>query len=367
MKLVRKNEEFIVIENNGSYHKVALNDIDALIVLLCEAKQVDPAKANKSIGEDLFEDQERTVRVFAPYIESLHRDYGRNKRVMKLTVYEVWDRLRDVADKNKDVNPLEPGNKFFHVPEQVLLGQNTCIIDRVIGVDPSLGGNLTMSILKGRDKARQDMQYTIDLEAMDKGGPIPIEEVGLDLTIDIKRGMKYLGGKQKRKRMLEIKNTPYTGSNKQDVPRPEKGLEFRELFQQRFGKTFAHPSVDTGRKSILDVFLDSRIPRQYSGESYHGSPLRNPHLSGKRISQNQLPYPAPVYRTLRSIYQDKMALIADIRYVATAFPKRFDRNNVLLPVRYTKDIAYFVLEEGCAYDVSSINDIRKSAVKAWEC
>lgn len=297
MKLVRKNEEFIVIENNGSYHKVALNELDALIVLLCEAKQVDPAKANKSIGEDLFEDQERTARVFTPYIESLHRDYERTKRVMKLTVSEVWDRLREAADHNKDVNPLEFGNKFFHVPEDLLLGHNALhvpiepylprrLLNRGdlttmhMAVDPALKGNLTMNILKGRQMEGKEMKFTVDLEA----------------------------------------------------------------------------------------FMSSRIPKQYWGHEWEKKTLRNPLLvASKRISQSDLRLPAVVYRPVLTVYNDHMAKLAIDRYVATAFPKRFDRNNVLLPVRYTKDVAYFVLEEGCAYDVSSINDIRKSAVKAWEC
>ena len=74
-----------------------------------------------------------------------------------------------------------------------------------------------------------------------------------------------------------------------------------------------------------------------------------------------------MYWPVLAAFKERMAFIAETQYVATAFPKRFDRNNVTLPVRYTKDVAYFVLDEGCEHNVATINDIRNNAVKAWEC
>lgn len=398
MKLVRKNDEFIVIENNGSYHKVALTEIDELIVLLCEAKRVDPAKANKSIGENLFEEQERTLNIFRPYLQSLDRDYDRVKRVMKMSVSEVWNNLKEQAQANQpgpfggnidDIDPLEFGNEFFQIPKDLLLGHKPFLspgepflpsrllnrgdlIAPVIGIDPAARGSLNMNILKARRLEDKEMKFTVDLEAIDVGAPIPIEEAGLDLTIEVKNGLKYLKGKQKRKRMTEIKKSPYVygmpaGVKKQDIPRSELAKEFNLAIPRQFSKTFVHPSVD-GPKSMLEAFMSSRIPKQYWGHEWKKKTLRNPLLvTGKKITQSNYPVPAVVYNPVLVEYRERMIKLAIDRYVATAFPKRFNPNNVTLPVRYTKDVAYFVLEEGCEYTVNNINDIRKCAVKAWEC
>lgn len=381
MKLVRKNEEFIVIENNGSYHKVALTEIDELIVLLCEAKRVDPAKANKSIGENLFEDQERTLKVFTPYLRSLDRDYDRVKRVMGMSVSEVWNKLKDDVQAIKEQSPLEFGNKHFDIPAVDLLpylprrltnefSQTDCFI----GVDPSLKTNLTMNILKGRQQQGKDMKFTVDLErlgeSLDVNELLTPEEAGLDLTLSVKKGLKYVAGKQKRKKMLEIKNSPYVyglpiGSNKQDVPRPEEQELFNNEIRYRFGLGLRLPRQGCLDKADLSLFTDPRIPSWY--RNLRGSPLRNPLSGGRRNRHSQWPIPAVVYWPVLAAFKERMAFIAETQYVATAFPKRFDRNNVTLPVRYTKDVAYFVLDEGCEYNVATINDIRNNAVKAWEC
>lgn len=398
MKLVRKNEEFIIIENNGSYHKVALTEIDELIVLLCEAKRVDPAKANKSIGENLFEDQERTLKVFRPYLQALDRDYDRVKRVMKMSVSEVWNTIKEQAQTNqgntrtnldKDFDPLEYRNQFFHIPSELLIGHNDLhvpiepflpsrllnrgdLITPIMAVDPAAKGSLTMNILKARQLEGKEMKFTVDMDALDVGALIPIEEAGLDLTIEVKNGLKYLDGKKKRKKAMELRKSPYvyglpTGSNKQEHPRPGQMSVFDLAIPRQFHKTFIHPFT-SDPKSELEAFMSSRIPKQYWGHEWKKKTLRNPLLvNTKRIRQSNWPMPAVVYNPVLVEYRERMVKLAIDRYVATAFPKRFDRNNMTLPVRYTKDVAYFVLDEGSEYKVSTINDIRNNAVKAWEC
>lgn len=382
MKLVRKNDEFIVIESRGSYHKVALEEIDALIVLLCEAKAVDPAKANKSIGENLFEGQERTTRVFGPYIDALHRDYVRAKQSMGLSMAEIKERLRLAGGKQRDeeewvedaweedcddreyLNPLDFGNKHFNVPGELLLENKLephawipPLTDKDI-LAPTFVITPTDEVrIKTREWLAANMRSPADFIL----GVDPATKEG-DMTMTITKGRQFTGKTEK----LSPLNQAIIDTFTEKMP----------------GRINTSPYLyDNPKKPGIGMFEDLFIPRQNYKSNLRmmieqmawwqgpkGSPLRNPLLGEKRIGQSERPRVAPQYRTLRTAYRERMARIAEGQYVAAAFPKRFDRQHHKLPgTLYTSDIGYYVLTGNLDEDVKSLAEIKSKAVKAWEC
>lgn len=409
MKLVRKNDEFIVIENNGSYHKVMLAEIDDLIVLLCEAKRVDAAKANKSIGENLFEDQDRVIGVFGQYVNTLHRDYDRVRRVMGIPMKDIYAKLKEGVEEHRKKGPMDD-DKFYdswveatkasrdipvileHSDNIVMLGEPKENVlemmdkwvtanrrpvypfhqtaDFILGIDPSTKGDMTMSITKGRQgvvnangQQRPDTSDT-HLLYVDLPFTQPLEDVGISFSIrkdshiapaSLRKQETMTPLKQAMMKTFEekmpcrVSESPYLYGNPK---KPGIGM-FEDLFIPR-------QNYKSNRRMMIEQMAWWQRPK--------GSPLRNPLLGGKHIRQSELPRVAPQYRTLRTAYRERMARITEGQYVATAFPKRFDRQHHKLPgTLYTADVAYFVLTGNPTEGITSLNQIRSKAVKAWEC
>lgn len=409
MKLVRKNDEFIVIESRGSYHKVALEEIDGLIVLLCEAKRVDAAKANKSIGENLFEDQERTTRVFGQYVHTLHRDYDRVRRVMDIPMKDIYAKLKEGVEEHRKMRSMDDDNTYASWVEATVASRDTPVIlehsdnivmlgepkndvlemmdkwvsnnrrptypfnrpvDVILGIDPSTKGDMTMSITKGRqgivNANGQQRPDTSDTHLFYGNLPftLPPDEIGISFSI--------------RKDRLSAPPS----LRKQETITPLKQAMMKTFEEKMPGRVSESPYLyGNPKKPGIGMFEDLFIPRQNYKSNLRtmieqmawwqrpkGSPLRNPLLGGKRIGQSELPRVAPQYRTLRTAYRERMARIAEGQYVATAFPKRFDRQHHKLPgMLYTSDIGYYVLTGNLDEDVKSLAEIKSKAVKAWEC
>lgn len=191
MKLVRKNDEFIVIESNGSYHKVLLSEIDELIVLLCEAKQIDPAKANKSVGENLFAEQERVTKLFTPHVEALHRDYERARAVMGMSLADIKEKIAARHPVPDDIDVLSFGQKYFDLPSDLLSDNHFNVhqwipplANEFAGPRISMTGrpDMTMNIVKGREKLIVDMESSSDF------GPafvLPLDHSGFSVNFTL--------------------------------------------------------------------------------------------------------------------------------------------------------------------------------------
>lgn len=174
MKLVRKNDEFIVIESNGSYHKVLLSEIDELIVLLCEAKQIEPAKANKSVGENLFAEQERVTKLFTPHVEALHRDYDRTRAAMGMSLADIKEKIA-VRCPVPDVLSDHEFNVHRWIPP---------LAAEFAGPRVSMSGrpDMTMNIVKGREKLIVDVGSSSDF------GPafvLPLDHSGFSVNFTL--------------------------------------------------------------------------------------------------------------------------------------------------------------------------------------
>lgn len=405
MKLVRKNDEFIVIESNGSYHKVALDEIDDLILLLCEARRVDPAKANKSIGENLFEDQARVTRLAGQYVDELHRKYGRVRQMMGIPLVDIYAKLKALMEENRLKNKLDDDTHFdawveaatnsreslnlLEDPDMLVMSaefkehprelmekwvnNNRRSIyplvgptDVILGVDPSAKGDMTMSIVKGREVNAngQSRPDTSDVHLLYGDLPFtpPLEQAGVSFSI--RNSLKF-ADQRKVEEMTPLKQA------------------MMKTFEEKLpGRVNQSPYLyDDPKKPGMGMFQDLFIPRQsyksdlrgYLARHFNyrgpiGSPLRNPLVGGKRIGMSHWPVPAPVYWPVLAAFNDRMRKQDEARYVATAFPKRFNRLSPKLPgTLYTADVAYFVLTGNPNEDITSMSQIQSKAVKAWEC